>query len=197
MTASIGLVLAAASLLCVVDPSPGVAAEQWWVKHRLLGKDGKQSKDVSGIGCSATQGFPRECRVIDDNLQEAQFVMVKDGKIVAGDAARHIHDTSKKKPLELDGEGVAYADGYFYVIGSHGHPRDKDRKLDPRVDAAKIKERIAASNQIVRFRGANSRGASTVERTDKLREAIALLHSLERAPPTKCILKSVVDLLPS
>ncbi|MET4279906.1 MULTISPECIES: DUF3616 domain-containing protein [unclassified Bradyrhizobium] len=166
------------------------------MQHRLLGKDGKKSKDVSGIACSATQGFARECRVIDDNLQEAQFVTVKDGKIVAGDAVRHIHETSKKKPLELDGEGVAYADGYFYVIGSHG-PRDKDRKLDPRVDAAKIKERIAASSQIVPFRGANSRGASTVERTDKLREVIALLHSLERAPPTKCILKSVVDLLPS
>jgi hypothetical protein len=32
-----------------------------------------------------TQGFPRAGLVIDDNMQEGQFVIVKDGEIVAGD----------------------------------------------------------------------------------------------------------------
>jgi hypothetical protein len=40
---------------------------------------------VSGIDGATTQGFPRAGLVIDDNMQEGQFVIVKDGEIVAGD----------------------------------------------------------------------------------------------------------------
>jgi hypothetical protein len=41
---------------------------------------------------------------------------------------------------------AGYADGSFYVIGSHGHPRDNDHKLD----AVEIAARIAA--KVVRIR---------------------------------------------
>ena len=59
--------------------------ETWPVRGRLRGKNGKKSKDVSGIDCATAQGFPRAGLVIDDNMQEAQFVSLKDGEIVAGD----------------------------------------------------------------------------------------------------------------
>jgi hypothetical protein len=59
--------------------------DTWPVRGKLQGKNGKKSKDVSGIDCATTQGFPRAGLVIDDNMQERQFVIVKDGEIVAGD----------------------------------------------------------------------------------------------------------------
>jgi hypothetical protein len=112
--------------------------ETWPVRGKLQGENGKKSKSVSGIACATTEGFPRACLVIDDNLQEAQFVTVKDGEIVAGGMISLIDNSFEGEHLELDGEGVAYADGFFYVIGSHGHPRDSDHSLDPDKDAARI-----------------------------------------------------------
>ncbi len=83
----------------------------WPVEGRLIGEKGKKSKDISGIACAKPQGFPRSCLVIDDNGQQAQFVTLKDGEIVAGNSIRLIEDALGGQPLELDGEGVAFADG--------------------------------------------------------------------------------------
>jgi hypothetical protein len=152
---------------------PAVSAfadDAWPVKHKLIGVHGKfkdESKDISGIACSTATGFPRSCLVIDDNIQAAQFVEVEDGKIKAG--VKLIDDQFDGKPLELDGEGVAFARGSYYVMGSHGYPRDKEHKLDPTADADKIKARIAASSQIVRLRA----DGTNVEATPRLRDIIA------------------------
>ena len=169
--ATIGLGLALAAV-----PDVGLLAKDqgtWAVKGKLLGKPGEKSKDASGIACAAPQGFPRSCVVIDDNSQAAQFVTVNDGNIVAGAPIPLIDNSFEDKALELDGEGVAFADGFYYVIGSHGHPRDSDHKLDPVKDAAKIKARIAAASQIVRFRLGPDGTASAIERTAKLRTVMA------------------------
>jgi hypothetical protein len=106
--------------------------ETWRVDELLVGKKkDKKSKDVSGIACTKTEGFPRSCLVIDDNRQNAQYVTLHDGKIIAGKSVKLIADKFDDEPLELDGEGVDFADGLYYVIGSHGHPRDWDNELDP------------------------------------------------------------------
>jgi hypothetical protein len=158
----------------VAEPSLGSADDAWPVEKRLLGEDGKKSKDVSGIACTKADGFPRSCLVIDDNIQDAQFIELTDGKLVAGSSVNLIKNTFNDKALELDGEGVAFSNGYYYVIGSHGHPRDKDHKLDPKTDAAKIRAKIGASSQIVRFRTTGEDGnASGLERTARLRDMIA------------------------
>jgi hypothetical protein len=147
--------------------------DTWPVHGKLLGKDDKKSVDVSGIACAKSQGLPRSCLVIDDNVQHAQFVMVRDGELIAGDTIALIDNSFDGKDLELDGEGVAYADGFYYVIGSHGHPRDSRHDHDREKDAAKIAARIAASSQIVRFRSDGDGATSPVERTEKLRAIIA------------------------
>lgn len=127
-------------------------AEVWPVKGKLQGKGDKKAKDVSGIACMTDTGFPRKCLVIDDELQGAQIVMLDDGKLRAGDFIPLIDDVaSNGDPLEFDGEGVAYADGYFYVIGSHGHPRDKKRKLRPDRDAELIRDSIKAVSRVIRI----------------------------------------------
>ena len=142
----------------------------WPVKHRLFGKDGGKARDISGIACATAQGFPRSCLVIDDNAQEAQFVTLTDGKLVAGTTVSLIGDKFKGEALELDGEGVAFSGGFYYVMGSHGHPRDKKGKLTAR----EIRARISASSQMVRFRATGRDGnASEIERTPRLREIIA------------------------
>lgn len=165
-------------LMAAGGVQPAAAGDAWPVKKRLIGEDGGKSKDVSGIACTTTEGFPRSCLVIDDNLQDAQFIELTDGELVAGNPVKLIDNKFKDKALELDGEGVAFFKGqsesHYYVIGSHGHPRDKDHKLDPEKDAEKIRAKITASSQIVRFRTTGKDGdASKLERTAQLREVIA------------------------
>jgi len=156
------------------QPRFAAADDAWPVHNKLIGKDGGKSRDVSGIACTTAQGFPRSCLVIDDNVQDAQFVRMVDGELVAGNTVQLIDNTFDGEPLELDGEAVAFAEGRYYVMGSHGHPRDKKGRLDPKLDAAEIKARIAASSQVVRFRTTGEDGnASEIERSPRLREIIA------------------------
>jgi hypothetical protein len=154
----------------------------------LVNKEGKKSKDISGIACTTDNAFPRFCLTIDDNMQAAQFVTVRDGELEGGDTTRPlIHNRFKDEPLELDGEGVAYADDCFYVIGSHGHPRDKKKELDPLRDRDEIDARIAASSQVVRIRVRPGEGQPLtradvvdVQPSPKLREIIAADQTLSR-----------------
>lgn len=147
--------------------------EPWPVKNKLLGKDGGKSKDVSGIACTTATRFPRTCLVIDDNLQDAQVVTLMDGRLVAGSTVKLIDDQFANQPLELDGEGIAFADGRYYVIGSHGHPRDKKNKLDPTINAAEIAARISASSKIIRVgTTGDTANASKIARSSRLREII-------------------------
>ena len=73
----------------------------WPVHGKLLGKNDRKSEDVSGIACATAHGFPRSCLVIDDNMQQAQFVTVKDGAIVAGDTIALIDNSFAGKDLTL------------------------------------------------------------------------------------------------
>ena len=158
--------------------APAQADDEWPVRYRLLGKNGDKSEDVSGIACAQGEGFPRACLVIDDNIQAAQLITLKDGELIAGEPAPLIENSFEGKPLEFDGEGIAYADGFYFVIGSHGHPRDRKHKLKPDKDAEQIKARIAAASQIVRLHVNADGTLGQPERTGKLREIIASVPAL-------------------
>lgn len=126
----------------------------WPVEGKLLGKDQKKSKDVSGIAC-LSGGLPRKCLVIDDEVQFTQVVIVQEGSLLAGDTIRLVDPDNGK--WNIDGEGVAFSAGvppkpdYFYVVGSHGHPRDREGKLDAVEDAGEIKARFDASSVLIRL----------------------------------------------
>jgi uncharacterized protein DUF3616 len=175
-----GILLLVGGLLAGPAPARARDADPWPVKLRLLGPDGGKSTDVSGIACTTTAGFPRFCFVIDDNSQSAQLVTLEDGKIIAGEQVELISNKFKKKTLELDGEGVAFAEGFFYVIGSHGHPRDKKHKLDPVKDKEEIDARIIAASQMVRLKAAPNGTASVVDRSPNLRKIITAQPELQR-----------------
>jgi hypothetical protein len=103
--------------------------------------------------------------VIDDELQSAQIVTLTDGTITAGKLVPLIDDKLGVKPVELDGEGVAFADGYFYVIGSHGRPRsDKPQ--------AEIEAGLKASSKLIRFKVTDG-GGSDIAVSTKLAKLIA------------------------
>jgi hypothetical protein len=149
------VLVAILALLGVDCLHPGFAADEAWpVQGKLVGKKDKKAKDVSGIAC-LPGGPPRKCLVIDDEVQFAQIVIVRDGALIAGDTIPLVDPADT--PWNIDGEGVTFSSGggskpdYFYIIGSHGHPRDRERTLDALSDAGEIKARFDASSVLVRL----------------------------------------------
>ncbi|MDH2406352.1 hypothetical protein QCM77_41745 [Bradyrhizobium sp. SSUT18] len=186
MRGYLAIVFFTVSLLAVlISPAivPAARAQDddlWPVKGKLVGKDGDKSENVSGIACRIGQVFPRTCVVIDDERQEAQFVTIEDGELRAGESIPLITDRFADKPIEFDGEGVAFADGLYYVTGSHGHPRDRKRKLKAGRDDAEINAKIAASSRIIRFRVGRDGAVDAATPTARLREAISAEPILRR-----------------
>ena len=150
--ALIGRWLPVCLCLLAVTLLPANAQDPWKVDGKLLGKaegasESEKSEDVSGIACDRSSGFPRLCLVADDETQGAQIVILKDGKLVAGDFIKLTDAQHAGKPLELDAEGVAFENGSFYVVGSHGRPRHND---DPKKEAAS-NAKAQATRQIFRI----------------------------------------------
>ena len=97
--------------------------------------------DISGMACVG-EGTPRKCLVINDENNDAQFATVQDDRMEVGDTVPLIGDEEDGRTLgsppedicegkprfkNLDGEGVAYAAPYFYVVGSHGCGRNSGK----------------------------------------------------------------------
>lgn len=126
-----------------------VPASFWSVEGKLYGKPkdgGQEATDISGLACAPVVGTTRTCLIVDDESQGAQLVLLREGHLVAGDTIRLSRDMLGNKPLELDAEGVAFADGVFYVVGSHGRPRhDEDKSED------EIKARTQATRHLYRI----------------------------------------------
>lgn len=157
-------------------------AKTWTVDRKLLGKEKKESPgefrkatDISGIACEQTEGFPRNGLVIDDEAQAAQLVTVRDGVLEAGPSVPLISDTYNGLPLELDGEGVGYENGFYYVIGSHGHPRKKDPTLNASIDPLEITARIDACSKILQV---SADASHSVTESTKLKPILLAMPSI-------------------
>ena len=162
------------------------------------GKDDPEAAgayDISGIACLLRGSGKRRCLVVNDEGRKAQFVTIDDRSIepkatldLIGkepDVATrgrlptesHCPDGSKPKFKEFDGEGVAYAAPYFYVVGSHGCGR-KSGKLKT---SSLILARIPVDG--------DGKQAEAVETTYRLGEVLAgaktvgpsFLHGLNEA----------------
>ena len=119
------------------DPLEGV---EYDVPHKFIGKDGKAARDLSGIACAPGQSV-RHCLVIDDEGDSAQWATLEGTSLVAGEPILLVGEsdgdvTFGRRPEvvcpsgdgkfgELDGEAVAFAAPYYYVVGSHGCSRKK------------------------------------------------------------------------
>ena len=110
---------------------------QYEVDGNFAGEDGDTAGDLSGITCAP---FPPSmsvlCLVIDDQVAFAQLATIQDGSLIPGAIVnlfgqnpppafgipprQHNCTGGQKRFKDLDGEGVAYSDFTFYVVGSHG-----------------------------------------------------------------------------
>jgi Protein of unknown function (DUF3616) len=118
-------------------PEEGI---EYDVPHKFIGKRGKAARDLSGIACAPGQNV-RQCLVIDDEGDSAQWATLDGTSVVAGDPIPLVGEsdgdvTFGTRPEvecpngagefgELDGEAVAFAIPYYYVVGSHGCSRKK------------------------------------------------------------------------
>jgi hypothetical protein len=111
--------------------------------HKFTGRDDQPvATDISGMACVPQQGGTQNCLVINDENRGAQFAVLGNDRLAVGKfmpliGAEEDAKTLGTPPVEecgkkgefdnLDGEGVAYAAPFFYVVGSHGCSRKKDR----------------------------------------------------------------------
>ena len=134
---SIFVVLSAAVLLA--SPSgaraepPKVAPEAVrWTVTSIFEKNAKNDdfKDqprlnLSGAACVPTTPKFTACLIANDEKKYAQFFSINGTAMTPRQLIR-LSDADK----DPDAEGVAYADGYFYVTGSHGRSRNSDKDND-------------------------------------------------------------------
>lgn len=184
-------------------PAVGASAKEWKVdggifgelkKERpvgsLDGKDYKKASDVSGIACAQDSGFPRTCLIVDDEAQGTQiFILEKDGGR-AGSFIPLVSDVFRRpdgrnKAIDFDGEAVAYADGAFYVAGSHGRPRHEARKAgedateqDAKAQTSRRLFRLSFPADAVNPSGMLTGPAPAITETSRLNEVIAALPEI-------------------
>ena len=104
-------------------------------------KSGRPATDISGIACMPAAGeAPLSCLLVNDENASAQFVTVSNRRLIAGDVIPLLGNRPDSRTLgtepqvscaggrgdfkEFDGEGVAFAAPYYYVVGSHGCSRN-------------------------------------------------------------------------
>jgi hypothetical protein len=105
-----------------------------WRVTAMFEKDAKKDElrdqprmNLSGAACAPTTPPFSVCLMVNDEKKYAQFFSIEGRKI-----------SPKKKELirlsdadkDPDGEGAAYADGFFYVAGSHGRKRHNPDNLN-------------------------------------------------------------------
>lgn len=129
---ALGLLATNATLAETLKPDRRIEATS-----DFAGKKRKAARDISGIACRPPAGGEWRCLVVNDESKAAQFATLTQTTIkperplpLIGDAAPA---ASGRQPTiscpkpggfgEFDGEGVAYADRVFYVVGSHGCSR--------------------------------------------------------------------------
>lgn len=101
-------------------------------------KTGRPARDISGLACMPAANGAQRCLLINDEGSFAQFARIAENRITPGATLPIIGAEASPETLgqppqgickmpgrfaELDGEAVAYADGAFYVSGSHGCSR--------------------------------------------------------------------------
>jgi hypothetical protein len=137
-------------------------------------KDSKARKAISGAACAPTT--PKVCLAVNDEKKYAQFFTIdtSDGaKLVPGDLIRLAPNNDGELEInELDLEGAAYDNGFFYAVGSHGAPRDPDKPFDPSRFSI-YRFRVDPQTGIPAFKhSGNLINTSAIVRSGKLREAI-------------------------
>ena len=174
-------------LLCggwsaAADPLLPIA--RWTVKPDLSIED-KEATNVSGAACAVVRGERKSCLLIGDEVKYARFFSISGETLTPGPKIFLLpkQDASGKKFKETDAEGIAFDNGHYYIIGSHGLNKDGEKQLS-RYFSYRI--RIDPHTGGVKDFGSSPKESSAVQRSNKLDEIIAanaVLGSHISAPP--------------
>ena len=120
-----------------------VTLRQMTIEGAFAGKKaGAAATDISGMACLPATATARTCLLINDENRNAQFATIQDDRMIVGRTVPLIGKAPDPRTLgsppdetcrevddfeEMDGEGVAYAEPYLYVVGSHGCSRNKGK----------------------------------------------------------------------
>jgi hypothetical protein len=146
--------------------------------------EGNVATNISGLACMPAA--PSRCLVIDDQGRFAQIASLRNGRMAAGARLPLIgikpsKDTVGQPPAEtgcsdgerkfrdLDGEAVAYAAPFFYVIGSHGCSRHSNKFRSSSFILARVPDAWVANPS-----PAASSDPSNVETSYRLSEALTV-----------------------
>ncbi|WP_395665117.1 DUF3616 domain-containing protein [Methylocella sp.] len=141
------LVAASPGAARATEPAPLVPERRFRVEGDFSGGRGEVANDLSGFACAPEEsGGRRVCVVVDDQTRFVQVAFLKAGALVPGDVVKIVdrdrEDEIRGRPpqdpqnpddqgvfKDFDGEAVAYAAPYFYVLGSHGRSRGEGEFL--------------------------------------------------------------------
>ncbi len=93
----------------------------WKEGPHFTGKK-KLRKSISGAACAPV--VPPACIAALDEKTRTQFFSITDRTLKPGPVMAIVEDNGNGDP---DTEGAAYADGFFYLLGSHGLSRKKGK----------------------------------------------------------------------
>jgi hypothetical protein len=139
-----------------------------WSLETDFGKSEKARTNLSGAACVPASSFT-SCVVVNDDKKYAQAFSITGTTLRP---ARIIRLMSEDVEGDPDAEGTAYHDGFFYVTGSHGRPRNHPERSNPAsytlfrfpVDARTQQPNFTADEQV-----------EGLETTFRLREALSTL----------------------
>lgn len=143
-------------------PPPAIApTASWRIEPPLT--NSKEAENISGIACSASP--KTACVLVSDEQSKGRYLRwasLGEQRLQPGGILPLFGDTEGK---EADTEAAAYADGVFYVIGSHGVAKKKGEYQRDRY-------------WLFRF-AANASRADQVERTNALEPLLGSLPELK------------------
>jgi hypothetical protein len=170
-----GLVMTATAAMLGLAPAFAQSTLQptgpAWPVAPEFKKDAKARKAISGAACAPIS--PPVCLAGNDEKKYAQFFTIQDKTLVPDALIRLVPDQENGVAFdELDIEGVAFDGGFFYLIGSHGAPRKRDKPFDPsrcllvrfQVNPQSGKPDFLFSDDVV--------DTQAIEKTNALREVI-------------------------
>jgi hypothetical protein len=175
-----GSVLLAASGSAGRAEAPVISREKvTWKPSSIFEKDekknGKSKKldkqprmNLSGAACVPTTPKFKSCLIANDEKNYAQFFSIRDNTLTP---LKLILLSNADE--EMDAEGTAYADGFFYVTGSHGRSRKNDKANDSSYTVVRFPVDVASGLPTFQFDGNKVAAEIQVSVLDRLRKVIS------------------------
>jgi len=175
--------------------APVIAPEKvTWKPSSIFEKDakGEDLKDqprmnLSGAACVPTTPKFTSCLVANDEKKYAQFFSINATTLIPLKLIR-LSDADK----DPDAEGVAYAEGFFYVTGSHGRSRNSDKPNES--SYAVFRFPVNPVTGIPPFEVTEKDVAKEIESTNRLHDVIRNACVINAKPPADdCSIKNFHD----